>query len=121
MFNPNPPQTRRAWDADERRGRAVRERAEAARVMSISPLEISGLLDERFRLVTGGRRSAVTGDLRRVGHPNRCHIPPRAYGSRCLSFKWFAVLILRSPHCLARIVCHMPDDLLVASPSEVCY
>ena len=31
----------------------------AARVVSMSPLEISGLLDERFRLLTGGRRSAV--------------------------------------------------------------
>jgi predicted ATPase/class 3 adenylate cyclase len=32
----------------------------AARVVSMSPSEISGLLDERFRLLTGGRRSAVT-------------------------------------------------------------
>jgi len=31
----------------------------AARVVSMSPLEIRGLLDERFRLLTGGRRSAV--------------------------------------------------------------
>jgi predicted ATPase/class 3 adenylate cyclase/DNA-binding winged helix-turn-helix (wHTH) protein len=31
----------------------------AARVVSMSPSEISGLLDERFRLLTGGRRSAV--------------------------------------------------------------
>ena len=31
----------------------------AARVVSMSPLEISGLLDERFRLLTGGRRSSV--------------------------------------------------------------
>jgi predicted ATPase/class 3 adenylate cyclase len=31
----------------------------AARVVSMSPREISGLLDERFRLLTGGRRSAV--------------------------------------------------------------
>jgi predicted ATPase/class 3 adenylate cyclase len=31
----------------------------AARVVSMSPLEISRLLDERFRLLTGGRRSAV--------------------------------------------------------------
>ena len=31
----------------------------AARVVSMSPVEIRGLLDERFRLLTGGRRSAV--------------------------------------------------------------
>ena len=31
----------------------------AARVVSMSPLEISRRLDERFRLLTGGRRSAV--------------------------------------------------------------
>jgi predicted ATPase len=31
----------------------------AARVVSMSPSEISELLDERFRLLTGGRRSAV--------------------------------------------------------------
>jgi predicted ATPase/class 3 adenylate cyclase len=31
----------------------------AARVVSMSPVEIGGLLDERFRLLTGGRRSAV--------------------------------------------------------------
>jgi predicted ATPase/class 3 adenylate cyclase len=31
----------------------------AVRVVSMSPQEISGLLDERFRLLTGGRRSAV--------------------------------------------------------------
>ncbi len=31
----------------------------AARVVSMSPSEIRGLLDERFRLLTGGRRSAV--------------------------------------------------------------
>jgi predicted ATPase/class 3 adenylate cyclase len=31
----------------------------ATRVVSMSPSEISGLLDERFRLLTGGRRSAV--------------------------------------------------------------
>ena len=31
----------------------------AARVVSMSPAEIAGLLDERFRLLTGGRRTAV--------------------------------------------------------------
>ena len=31
----------------------------AARVVSMTPSEIRGLLDERFRLLTGGRRSAV--------------------------------------------------------------
>jgi predicted ATPase len=31
----------------------------AARVTAMSPLEIAGLLDERFRLLTGGRRTAV--------------------------------------------------------------
>jgi predicted ATPase len=31
----------------------------AARVAAMSPVEISGLLDERFRLLTGGRRSSV--------------------------------------------------------------
>ncbi|MCJ7438879.1 MAG: adenylate/guanylate cyclase domain-containing protein [Acidimicrobiia bacterium] len=31
----------------------------AARVASMTPAEIAGLLDERFRLLTGGRRSAV--------------------------------------------------------------
>jgi predicted ATPase/class 3 adenylate cyclase len=31
----------------------------AARVVSMTPSEIGGLLDERFRLLTGGRRSAV--------------------------------------------------------------
>ncbi len=31
----------------------------AARVAAMSPREISGLLDQRFRLLTGGRRSAV--------------------------------------------------------------
>ncbi len=31
----------------------------AARVVSMSPSEIRGLLDERFRLLTGGRRTAV--------------------------------------------------------------
>jgi predicted ATPase/DNA-binding SARP family transcriptional activator len=31
----------------------------AVRVVSMSPSEISGLLDERFRLLTGGRRTAV--------------------------------------------------------------
>jgi predicted ATPase len=31
----------------------------AARVVSMSPSEIRGLLDERFRLLTGGRRSSV--------------------------------------------------------------
>jgi predicted ATPase len=31
----------------------------AARVVSMSPSEISGLLGERFRLLTGGRRSAI--------------------------------------------------------------
>ncbi len=31
----------------------------AARVVSMSPAEIAGLLDERFRLLTGGRRNAV--------------------------------------------------------------
>ncbi len=31
----------------------------AARVMALSPAEIAGLLDERFRLLTGGRRAAL--------------------------------------------------------------
>jgi predicted ATPase/class 3 adenylate cyclase len=31
----------------------------AARVVAMSPAEIAGLLDERFRLLTGGRRTAV--------------------------------------------------------------
>jgi predicted ATPase/class 3 adenylate cyclase len=31
----------------------------AARVVALSPVEIAGLLDERFRLLTGGRRAAV--------------------------------------------------------------
>ncbi len=31
----------------------------AARVVSMNPAEIAGLLDERFRLLTGGRRTAV--------------------------------------------------------------
>ena len=31
----------------------------AARVISMSPAEIAGLLDERFRLLTGGRRRGV--------------------------------------------------------------
>jgi predicted ATPase len=31
----------------------------AARVAALTPAEIAGLLDERFRLLTGGRRTAV--------------------------------------------------------------
>ena len=31
----------------------------AARVTSMSPAEIAGLLDERFRLLTGGRRRGI--------------------------------------------------------------
>jgi len=31
----------------------------AARVVAMAPNEIAGLLDERFRLLTGGRRTAV--------------------------------------------------------------
>ena len=31
----------------------------AARVVALSPSEIAGLLDERFRLLTGGRRASV--------------------------------------------------------------
>jgi class 3 adenylate cyclase len=41
----------------------------AARVSAMTPAEIAGLLDERFRLLTGGRRTAVERHQREIEEP----------------------------------------------------